>query len=486
MSEQAIDYKQLALELLVAQKEAGSTPTAFYGHGPGGAFSSLGLSKPVFSALILPYMGLGSMLPAVSSQDTNPLWGIMTGVTAVTGTNPTNVCDDCKSSGKMKLCTHSLPFGRYCLDTQVYQVDRIGERRNRAEFLDLTLVNQAFGLPMKGMTPGMMGNGKPLQSEFDKAMFEFAVSWGMNYATQLWAGSPANNTAGGGYREFIGLDLQVNTGHVDAETGVVCPGADSIIHSMANQEINSHGFEYVEAISSVMRRLKFIATRTGSNPVRFVMAMRWSCFYELTAIWPCTYMSYRCTVRDTANEIDAVPSLDSAAAVRMRDEMRGDFATMTGQYLWVDGEKVQVVIDDGIAETMEAGETFHSSIYFLPITIVGGTPVLYWEYFDFSGPNAAEDITKMAPDGSYFISDGGRFLWHRKPPSNWCVEMSALSKPRIRLDTPYLAARLTNVHYTPFAHERDWNTSASYYVDGGGYQRDYFGPSYYEPVPRGG
>ena len=95
------------------------------------------------------------------------------------------------------------------------------------------------------------------------------------------------------------------------------------------------------------------------------------------------------------------------------------------------------------------------------------------------------EIGQMAPDGSYFVSDGGRFLWHRKPPFNWCVAMSALNKPRIVLETPYIAARLTNINYVPVAHERNFNPSASYYYDGGGYERDYFGPSYYEPVPRG-
>ncbi len=477
-----IDYKEL-VKALLAEKAAGTTPTAVYGHGPGGAFSSLGLSKPVFSSLILPYMGLGGMLPAVPSQDTNPIWGIMTGVNAATGDNPTNVCDECKTAGKMKLCTHSLPFGRYCLDTPVYQVDRIGERRNRAEFTDLTLINQAFGYPMKGMMPSPQGGNNPLQNEFDKAMFEFAVSFGMLYATQIWAGSPANNTAGGGYREFIGLDLQINTGHVDAETGVACPGADSIIQSMANLPVNSNGGRYVAWITNIMRRLKFLASRTGSLPTRWVIAMRWALFFELTDIWPCAYMTYRCSVEDTAG-IDPVPSVDSAAMTQLRDQMRGDTSNMTGQYLLIDGEKVQVVIDDGIAETMNAGESFNSSIYFIPISINGGVPVTYWNYFDFSGPNSAEEIGRMAPDGSYFIADGGRFLWHRKPPSNWCVEMSSLTKPRIMLETPYLAARMTNVRYTPLAHERDWNTSASYYADGGRYERDYYGPSYYEPVPR--
>ena len=476
-----VDYEKL-VKMLLGQKEAGTTPTASYGHGPGGAFSSFGLSKPVFSALLLPYMGLGGMLPSVPSMDTNPLRGIMTGVTAATGSNPTGVCDTCKNPGMMKLCTQSVPFGRYCFDTNVYQVDRIGQRRNRAEFTDLTLMNTAFGMNGKGLVPTPPAPATdPLQREMDKAMFELAVSWGITYATQLWAASPANNTAGGGYREFVGLDLQINTGHVDAETGVVCPGADSIIKSMANLEVTTNGGTYVAWISNVYRNLKFIAQRTGLLPARWALVMRWALFYELTAIWPCAYMTYRCTA-STGN----VASVDGAAMTQMRDDMRGDFANMTGQYLLIDGDKVQVVIDDGITETMNAGESFNSSLYFIPITVLGNTPVTYWEYFNFDAPESIGEIQAMAPDGSFFTSDGGRFLWARKGPHNWCVQMSALNKPRIVLETPYIAARMTNIRYTPLAHERDFNPSASYYKDGGGYTRDWYGASYYEPVPRGG
>ena len=324
----------------------------------------------------------------------------------------------------------------------------------------------------------VIGGGDTMNSEEGKAMFEFAVSWMRLYAPQLWTASPANNTAGGGYREFVGLDLQINTGHVDAETGVACPAADSIIKSMANLEASTNGATYVAQITNVYRRLKFIAERSGLLPARWVIAMRQSLFWILTDIWPCAYMSYRCSpCTGTANNID------SAAAVGMRDDMRGNEANMTGQYLLIDGEKVQVVIDDGITETMNAGESFNSSIYFVPVSVLGGTPVTDWEYFNFDGPNAAMDISKIAPDGHFFTSDNGRFLWVREN-NKWCVTASAVSKPRIVLSVPYLAARLTNVRYTPLAHERDYNTSASYYADGGRTNRDYFGPSYYEPVPR--
>lgn len=474
-----IDYQQL-VKALLATKEAPSTPSATYGHGPGGAFSSFGLSKPVFGALVLPYSGLGGMLPAVKSMDTNPLWGIMTGVTAPTGSNATGACDDCKKAGLMKLCTHSLPFGRYCLDTNVFQMDRIGERRNRAEFTDLTLMNSSFGLT--GNAPMSGFGGDSLNSESAKAMFEFAVTWMRMYASQIWTASPANNTAGGGYREFVGLDLQINTGHVDAETGIVCPAADSIIHSMANLEVTTNCGTYVAWITNIYRRLRFIAQRTGLLPARWVISMRQSLFWLLTDCWPCAYNTYRCQVQDTS-QIDVVPSLDSAAMTQFRDDMRGNLSTMTGQYLMIDGEKVQVVIDDGITETMNAGESFNSSIYFIPVSVLGGTPVTYWEYFDFDSPNAVDDIAKIAPDGHFSTSDGGRFLWVREN-NKWCVVASAVSKPRVMLMTPYIAARMTNVRYTPLAHERDFDPSASYYADGGRPSRDYFGPSYYEPVPR--
>ena len=252
---------------------------------------------------------------------------------------------------------------------------------------------------------------------------------------------------------------------------------------MANLEVTTNGGTYVARITDIFRRLKFIAQRSGLLPARWVIAMRQSLFWLLTDLWPCAYMSYRCQVQDTT-QIDVVPSLDSAAMTRFRDDMRGNESSMTGQYLLIDGEKVQVVIDDGITETMNAGESFNSSIYFIPVSVLGGTPVTTWEFFNFDGPNAAADISKIAPDGHFFTSDGGRFLWVREN-NKWCVVLSAVSKPRIVLWTPYIAARMTNVRYTPLAHERDYNTSASYYMDGGQYGRDYYGPSYYEPVPRG-
>ena len=73
-----LDYQKLATELLAAtaRKAVSSTPTTVYGHGSGGLFSSQGMERPVFSAMMLPRMGLQSMLPVRSNNATNPLYNL--------------------------------------------------------------------------------------------------------------------------------------------------------------------------------------------------------------------------------------------------------------------------------------------------------------------------------------------------------------------------------------------------------------------------
>jgi hypothetical protein len=44
----------------------------------------------------------------------------------------------------------------------------------------------------------------------------------------------------------------------------------------------------------------------------------------------------------------------------------------------------------------------------------------------------------------------------------------SVTEPRLMMLTPYLAARLTNIRYTPLIEQRSWDpTNTSYWVDGG-------------------
>lgn len=457
-----------------------STPTTTYGHGKGGLFAYPGLSKPVFSAMSLPRAGLINRLPVRSSRDESPLYGIFTGVTATTGSEPTGVCDDPPVAGLSKLCTHSFWYGRLSRMTRVFDLDRSGRWTNRGEFGDLQFLGNPFQKPLNSAptVAGQGGMSGVLNSEIGKALFELAVAWQRDFARLIFTGNTSNNTAGGGYKEFFGLDYLINTGYRDAVTGTVCPAADSIIRSFGSLDVATNAAALIRTITNMYRNLKYIASSVGLDPVKWVLVMPWALFYEITEVWPCAYLSYRCTNLATGS----TQFIDSSQQISMRDGMRGNIYEQTGQYLLIDGERVEVVLDDAVTESVLAGESFTAPIYFVPLTVLGGTPVTFMEHIDYDMPDGAMAMARaMAPDGFYTTSDGGRFLWHKKLPNNFCVQMLAKTEPRLLLLTPHIAARLTNVKYTPVAHQRDWDTASSYFVDGGKTATDAYSPSFFTP-----
>lgn len=491
MPDTAIDYQQLAIALLQQQgvaatttKSISSTPTTTYAHGPGGLFSAFGLSRQLFSAMILPVKGLQAMLPVRPSQDMNPLHGIITGVTATSGSEPNGVCDDPPTAGLAKLCTHSFVFGRFSRQTQVYNVDRFGELINRGEFTDFEVAGNPFLQGNKATVPMIPGGGGAManvaRSEVAKAMFELAVAWARDFAQKIYEGNPSNNTAGGGYQEFYGLNYLINTGYRDAITGQACAAADALVRSFANGNISTTGSSaIVDEIAYIMRFLQSNAYRMGLAPVTWAIAMTYELFYELTKIWPCAYMTNNCISLQTGS----TNFVDAGDQVRMRDEMRGDLGNRTGQFLWIDGQKVPVVLDDAIDNDGVGSGTYVTQMYFVPLTALGSVPLTYFEYFNYDGPNAAMSAYReFAPEGSYQTTDGGRFLWHRPAPNNFCVKTMAVMRPRLILETPYLAARLTNIRFTPRIMMRSGFTDSPYFVDGG--RTDYigYGPSYYAPT----
>ena len=459
-------------------KDVAGTPTyGAYAHGPGGLFSYPGISRPVFSAMVLPTAGLQARLPVLSSQDMNPLYSIITGVTGTTGSEPSGVCDDFPVAGLSKLCTHTFVYGRMGRNTPVADLTKFGRTTNRGEFMDLQFQNTPV-IPNTGSFVPTVPGAQPadiLRSGIAKLMFEFAVAWSRDFAPDLYNGNPSNNV-GEGRKYFWGLDSLINTGYQDAITKQACPAADSLVFDFNGLDISAgtNGTTAVRRIVDLYRRLKEVAEDTRLAPVKWVLAMRRRLFWELTEVWPCAYNTYRCTpywsssqpLMNTPLELDA-----------MRSSMR------QGSYLLIDGEQVEVQLDSAIPEVVLPGATFESDIYCVPMTVLGGTPVTFMEHINYDAPYGAMEAARLlAPGESYMTSDGGRFLWHKKPPTNFCVQIMAIVEPRLLLLTPYVACRMINVRYTPLSHERDWNTNSSYFVDGGRTNFVGFGPSFWPPT----
>jgi hypothetical protein len=490
----------LAPHLTLAQQAAykapvSSTPTTYYGHGPGGLFSSPALERPLFSAMMLPRQGVLSRIPAEPSRYDNPLYGIITGQTATTDAGDPaeaamGVCDDPPVAGLLKLCTQTAYFGRQSRMSRVFELDRMGLLNDRGEHLDFEWVGNPFAPSGTGAqapsVPGFAGGNAALNGEIGKGLFEMAVAWSRDFAQEFYTGNPANDSPAGGRRYYRGLDLLINTGYRDAYTGQACPAADSIVRSFGNANITTSTAAqraiYLH-ITDIVRQIRWNAAQAGLTLDKLIIAMRPTLFYQLTEVWPDVYATTRTSVNVFT---DSQPQNTSTEyLLTMRDRMRGNLDTYSGQFLMIDGQQVEVVLDDAIAETNVGGGTYRSSIYFIPLR-AGGRNVLTLEYLSYTGARSFQEAAAAFGVGSFYnVTDNGRFAWHYKPPTNFCVQFLAKTEPRLILRTPYLAARLTSVDYTPISHERDWNPSGTYFVDGG--VTDYNGivppaPSYFTPT----
>jgi hypothetical protein len=444
------------------------TPSTPYYYGPNGLFGVDGLERDLISTRVQP-RGISGLLPAYGSMVTNPLYPYLTGFLPASGSNPSGVCDDPKIAGAGKSCIQTAVFGRYTLATRELEVNRVGQQTDRGEFQDLTLMNDPFAEQLGGIFAQQFALGrqsaKMLGSEMLMRFLEVGVSFQNMLAPQVFVGNPDNNSAGGGYKEFPGLDILIGTNKKDALSGQACPSLNSDIKDFNYGLVDATNLnpDIVNMVTYMMRFLRHNASSMNFGEVSWVIAMREDLFYELTAVWPCSYLTYRCQFRTTDGTV--VENVSATDQIAMRDAMRN------GSYLIIDGKQYPVVIDDAIEEDSSSTtnkltqSTYASDIYFIPLTVMGGRPVTYFEYLDYA--QGALPAIEQGRAQSFFWSDGGRFLWHLQPPINWCIKHIAKIEPRLVLRTPHLAGRITNVAYRPLQHTRDAFPGQSYFVNGG-------------------
>lgn len=481
LTHQAIDVIADAVLSRVAQKAAGSAVTGVFGHGPQGIYSLPGLERRIFSAMMLPVGGLQAELirsgRVSSSRYNNPLLGILTGQTANSGNDPDGPCDAPKNVGAQKLCTRSLPFGLQRIQTDTYNVNRFGLLRDRSELMDFEIIGNPNNAALP-QGPGFPDATAYASNDIAKAYQELAVGYAYETAREVYTGNPTNDTVNGGRLFFNGLDVQINTGYVDARTGVACPAADSDVRNFGGQDVRANGQEIVGLLIDMVRNLRYQARLSGFGSVEHRFVMLEQVFHALVDVWPCTYAVAQCSPPSGAN---TEQHIDVFQAEQMRNRMRGDLQTLAGQHLLIDGMEIPVILDEAITETV-AGGIHESTIYLVPWTINTGIPAIRMEYFDMRAPGGPVDASRaFAPADSFVPIEEGRFLINKKPPTELCVQMGLTSMPRLVLETPQLAGRLDDVGYTIGKAYRSWEPGNTYFYNGG--QTTYPDvPSYYDPT----
>lgn len=445
-------------------------PLSPYVYGPGGLFGVRGLERDIISTHTQITGSLGELIPIEPSQDLMPLFPYITGFLRSDQQEKDGVCENPPDANSFKTCIQTTIFGRKEFKTRQLEVNHIGQRTNRGEFQDLTILNGPLVDQMSGLMSGFFGLANQNAILAGREMVARLVEVGVAYQRWLcpivYTGNPANNAAGGGYKEPTGLDLLISTTKVDALTGQSCPSLYSDVKSFSYRQVDNHDDpDIVRTITTMMRILKSKARKQNMSPVDIRMVMRDELFYALTEIWPCRYITYKCSNID-GTDIDPVGQYSVEAMFRMKEEMRA------GSFLWVDGFRVPVIIDDCIPEDNAADNAgitagcFASDIYFVPFSARGGQiRTLFWQYYDYR--NAVLPSVNDARANTFFWSDNGVFLWGLKAPDNWCLELISKIEPRLILRTPQLAGRLTDISYCPLQHTDSPLPSQDYFVNGG-------------------
>lgn len=429
-------------------------------HGTGGFFGGLCLNAGVTSAVPLPRGGLIDVLPRTSGSITETReFGIVTGVTAETEVAAATSCDDPRfTAGDLKLGTLSCGFGMLSMKTDLIDIKAVGGMQ--ACEVDPPVLMVGGDIESQYWQPSLggavSGDSVNLSSPGNKALYEL-------YSGLIRVAAPTTFSGTGvavdpTYTPMKGLDLQIVDTLVDANTNAAIPRANSKIVDFAGADVTAAPATTIQTIINMHESLKYKAMVFGLDPVVISPVMRAGLFNELTAIWPCAYMTNRC-----ANPAGSTVNIGGMEQVTMRNEMR------SGRFLWINGQRVPVVLDEGIP--VVAGTPNQSTIYFVPRVIKGNRAATVVDYYNWNSPIGLGDATFKNLVGhadAWSVIDNGRFLMIRNPMTNGCLTVNIYTKPRLLVLTPQIAGRMINVgfEYTEFDNV-EWNPAEPDYLNGG-------------------
>lgn len=450
---------------------ADTPASTVYTHGRGGLFQPAA-QREVFSALIGLQEGFEATLPLKKSFETSPSVYIITGIGEVDLDTPTTSdCGDYPAAAKIKRCQIGYyPFGSFGMESQSIDLRAAGRLADRGDFRDYIMNGTPF-YPgsAKTLIPGSIGTANYsalMNNDGAKILAELAQSMNVAYGRDAIYANPANNTAVLQY--YRGLDLLINNNYSDFVTGVACERVDSLVldfetitgDSPAN--INTYSNEIVRAIVETLARLARRSQLMGlGRRWDGKLVMHYNLFRELVFLWASTYYSYRVALNTSSQAWN-----DGQQLAKMTQDM------LNGSYLIGDMGNIPVITDPALIETINEETGLHTStIYFVNYT-ANGVVTTYEEYFPLNTDYTAEGMLKrLAGDwsGKYQIVDDGRFMIHYKPPQNFCIQLTAHWQARLRVDTPFLCARIDNVSYTPdpFAVDETPFPQDSNYINGG-------------------
>jgi hypothetical protein len=417
----------------------------------GGLFTDCCLERPVMNVTINPQRALGNAIPVIRRNTQVSKYAFMTDIAEPTGALPVNPCDDPPQVGDIAACFMETRKGRISLSTKTLELDRIIQRYCEGITSDLYLVGDVRGVSA-GIASGMQENLSLMAEAAVMRQFQL-LARGLQHELmrQFWTGDPTNaavNTAGGGARQFWGMEYLVADDY-DTKTwvsGTDCDKLNSDIKDFegtcvgaANATTGVGLYEYMQTLEETLTTK---ASLYGYTSVEWVWVMRPEMWAALTKYLPCEMLSGNCAtplVGTTPLATQVSIDVSGMGIATVRQQMQ------SSQRIDVNGRTYRVILDDSMPVTTVAGPpaSHESDIYFLPLR-VEGQPVLFWDTADY---RAVDQALRPVPGGLGGLRgwhDGGMIL-SIVTSLNYCFSITSKLEAGLVFLAPHLAGKIESV-----------------------------------------
>lgn len=439
-------------------KKASGTPISTYAYNTGGLFGVCSTHPWLINAMVGP-MGYEGKLNWFGSETESENVQSLTYIGS-SGYDQTGKCGDC-GTPTIRRCAQTTCFGRICQSTEEMAFDELGLKAN---------VNVPQ-LAIYGNLTDPAGNVLIRQGERVTNMFTLHVAAAAynlrrRVGTMLWSGNPTANA--GGYAEFPGFDLWINTGKSDALTGLACNALDSVISNYGSAVVGATGSpSIVNRVAGIIRSIRYRIMTSGFDPASAAIDI-----VMHPTLWDCVASAFACEYGLSCQSTSASISMENNALeiARLRDEF------LNNEYIRVDGRNYPVTLDNGITVTNSphGNETKRCSTLYVITRELAGAPnggvITYGQYQDMmrTGGDVIAWFQRMFGARHVQVTDGGRYAVAPTTYGGFCFDARVLVKPRVVMLMPQLSGRITNVCCVPTGTYPDVTGSGgTYEVDGG-------------------
>ena len=442
---------------------ASTTPTPNVPHGfapglgnIGGTFSLPGVRPQRFSALARPnsILSSGYIVFEKTEYDQERI-EILTGQTASEGSPAAGFCGDPPLHGNLKTCVQYYPLGDFYGGTKLDAIAPIGSLQSRADMPGEILNGAPSDFPF---IPDMAWRIDDTRDQLRGRLYSFGVAAERDTAIVAIRGTAGatSTTAPMWMKQFRGLDAQIITGRVDAQTGTACPAADSAVfnYGATLPAVGIDGGSIVETLSYAYETSRLRAGQVGMDTTQFAIVIYPHLFNSLVQAWACAYWTNNCAGTATAPN-----NTDGWRIQELANEMR------IGRYLLINGEAVPVIFDEGMIRRTVANNVYGSDVFIVPISWAG-MPMLKWEYQGMDSPYVAAYRDFADGIANFSTLNDGMYLASARSTGG-CVQFLFQARGRLILEAPFLASRVDNVQWTETRKPFDPIPGASLYVNGG-------------------